>query len=112
MGRKNYLFMEPDAGGERAAPIYCFVKTAKLNGLDPEPHLREVLTRIAEHPNTRSSASTSCCRGASVQAPTTNDKQPEHGDKGTTDQGIGDDPSTAHRTARHQAQGKQRANTS
>ena len=39
-----------DAGGERAASIYSLVETAKLNGLDPQAHLREVLTRIADHP--------------------------------------------------------------
>ena len=45
--------MGSDAGGERAAAIYSLVETAKLNGLDPEAYLREVLTRIAEHPINR-----------------------------------------------------------
>ena len=45
LGRKNYLFMGSDAGGERAAAIYSLVETAKLNGLDPEGYLREVLGR-------------------------------------------------------------------
>jgi transposase len=53
LGRKNYLFMGSDAGGERAAAIYSLVETAKLNGLDPEAYLRDVLTRIAEHPINR-----------------------------------------------------------
>ena len=53
LGRKNYLFMGSDAGGERAAAIYSLVETAKLNGLDPEAYLREVLGRIAEHPINR-----------------------------------------------------------
>ena len=53
LGRKNYLFMGSDAGGERAAAIYSLVETAKLNGLDPEAYLREVLMRIAEHPINR-----------------------------------------------------------
>lgn len=53
LGRKNYLFMGSDAGGERAAAIYSLVETAKLNGLDPQGYLREVLTRIAEHPINR-----------------------------------------------------------
>lgn len=53
LGRKNYLFMGSDAGGERAAAIYSLVETAKLNRLDPEAYLREVLTRIAEHPINR-----------------------------------------------------------
>ena len=53
LGRGNYLFMGSDAGGERAASIYSLVETAKLNGLDPQAYLREVLTRIAEHPINR-----------------------------------------------------------
>ncbi len=53
LGRKNYLFMGSDAGRERAAAFYSLVETAKLNGLDPEAYLREVFTRIAEHPINR-----------------------------------------------------------
>ena len=53
LGRKNYLFAGSDAGGERAAVIYSLIATAKLNGLDPEAYLREVLARIADHPINR-----------------------------------------------------------
>jgi transposase len=53
IGRKNYLFAGADSGGERAAAIYSLIGTAKLNGLDPEAYLRDVLTRIAEHPINR-----------------------------------------------------------
>jgi transposase len=49
LGRKNYLFAGSDAGGERAAAAYTLVETAKLNGLDPEAYLRDVLGRIADH---------------------------------------------------------------
>jgi transposase len=49
LGRKNYLFAGSDRGGERAAAIYGLIGTAKLNGVDPEAYLREVLTRIADH---------------------------------------------------------------
>jgi hypothetical protein len=52
LGRKNYLFAGSDTGGERAAAIYSLIGSAKLNGLDPEAYLREVLTRIADHPIT------------------------------------------------------------
>ena len=45
--------MGSDAGGERAAAIYSLVETAKLNGLDPEEYLSEVLGRIADHPINR-----------------------------------------------------------
>jgi transposase len=53
LGRKNYLFCGSDAGGERAAAIYGLIGTAKLNGLNPEAYLREVLSRIADHPINR-----------------------------------------------------------
>ena len=50
LGRKNYLFMGSDAGGERAAAMYSLICTAKLNDLDPEAYLRTVFDRIADHP--------------------------------------------------------------
>jgi transposase len=53
LGRKNYLFAGSDTGGERAAAIYSLIGTAKLNGLNPEAYLRDVLTRIADHPVNR-----------------------------------------------------------
>lgn len=53
LGRKNYLFAGSDAGGERAAVIYSLIGTAKLNGLDPKAYLRDVLSRIADHPINR-----------------------------------------------------------
>jgi transposase len=52
-GRKNYLFAGSDAGGERAAAIYSLIETAKLNGLDPEAYLRDLIARIADHPINR-----------------------------------------------------------
>jgi transposase len=50
LGRKNYLFAESDAGGDRAAALYSLIGSAKLNGLDPEHYLRTVLARFADHP--------------------------------------------------------------
>lgn len=53
LGRKNYLFVGSDAGGERAAAIYSLVGSAKLNDLNPQDYLTYVLERIAEHPVNR-----------------------------------------------------------
>jgi transposase len=50
LGRKNYLFAGSESGGERAAAMYSLIGTAKLNGIEPEAYLREVLARIADHP--------------------------------------------------------------
>ena len=53
LGRKNYLFAGSDRGGESAASMYSLIGTAKLNGIDPEGYLRNVLSCIAEHPINR-----------------------------------------------------------
>jgi transposase len=50
LGRKNWLFAGSDAGGERASVFYTLIRTAKLKSIEPEAYLREVLTRIGEHP--------------------------------------------------------------
>src|SRR6202043_3038889 len=50
LGRKNFLFAGSDGGGESAAAIYSLLGTAKLNGIDPESYLRNVLSRMADHP--------------------------------------------------------------
>jgi transposase len=54
LGRRNWTFAGSDAGGDRTAAMYTLIGTAKLNGLDPEAWLRDVLTRIADgHPISR-----------------------------------------------------------
>jgi hypothetical protein len=53
LGRKKFLFVGSDWGGERAAAMYSLIGSAKFNGLDPELYLRTVLARIADHPITR-----------------------------------------------------------
>jgi transposase len=53
LGRKNWLFAGSDTGGDRAAVVYSLVETCKLNGIDPEAYLCDVLTRIADHPINR-----------------------------------------------------------
>jgi hypothetical protein len=41
------LFLSSDADGERAAVIYTVLQSAKLNGLDPEAYLTDVIDRMA-----------------------------------------------------------------
>ena len=53
IGRKNWLFAGSDTGGQRAAAIYSLIETAKLNAVDPEAWLADILPRIDDHPNTR-----------------------------------------------------------
>jgi transposase len=54
LGRRNFLFAGSDQGGRRAAAIYSILASAKLNGINPESYLKDVLTRIAEgHPINR-----------------------------------------------------------
>lgn len=51
LGRKNFLFAGSHAGAARAAMLYSLVTTAKVNGIEPFVWLRDVLTRIADHPH-------------------------------------------------------------
>lgn len=53
LGRKNYLFVGSEGGGKAAAIAYTLIETAKLNGVDPQAWLTDVLTRIADHKITR-----------------------------------------------------------
>jgi transposase len=53
IGRKAWLFAGSDRGGERAAAIYSLIGTAKLNDIDPQAWLADVLRRIADHPASR-----------------------------------------------------------
>ena len=50
LGRKNWLFAGSDTGGERAALMYTILQTAKMNGLNPEAYLCDIISRIADHP--------------------------------------------------------------
>ena len=53
LGRKAWLFAGSDRGGKRAAFIYTLIGTAKLNDIDPQASLADVLTRIADTPQYR-----------------------------------------------------------
>jgi transposase len=50
IGRKNWLFAGSEAGGQTAAVAYTLIETAKLNAIDPQAWLTDVLGRIADHP--------------------------------------------------------------
>jgi transposase len=50
LGRKSWLFCGSDRGGERAAAMYSLIVTARMNGVDPQAWLTDVLFRIAAHP--------------------------------------------------------------
>ena len=53
LGRKSWLFAGSDRGGVRAAAMYTLIGTAKLNDVDPQAWLADVLGRIADTPQTR-----------------------------------------------------------
>jgi len=53
LGRKAWLFCGSDRGGQRAAILYTLIQTARLNDVDPQAWLADVLARIADHPATR-----------------------------------------------------------
>ncbi len=50
LGRKSWLFCGSDRGGQRAASMYSLIVTCKMNGVDPQAWLADVLARIAGHP--------------------------------------------------------------
>jgi transposase len=50
LGRKSWSFCGSDRGGERAAAMYSLIVSAKMNDVDPQAWLADVLARIAGHP--------------------------------------------------------------
>lgn len=50
LGRKAWLFCGSDRGGQRAAIAYSLIQTCRLNDIDPQAWLADVLARIANHP--------------------------------------------------------------
>ena len=53
VGRRNWLFAGSDTGGETLARALTVIETAKMNGLDPQAYLADVLDRIHDHRNNR-----------------------------------------------------------
>ena len=53
LGRKSWLFCGSDRGGQRAATMYSLIATAKMNDVDPQAWLADVLARINDLPSNR-----------------------------------------------------------
>jgi hypothetical protein len=53
LGRKSWLFAGSERGAERAAAMTTLIMTAKLNDVDPQAWLTDVLARIADIPQGR-----------------------------------------------------------
>ena len=53
VGRRNWLFAGADTGGETLARAMTLIETAKMNGLDPQAYLADVLDRIHDHKNNK-----------------------------------------------------------
>jgi transposase len=50
VGRKNWTFAGSGAGGHGAAAVYTLVETCKMNDVDPQAWLADVLARLPDHP--------------------------------------------------------------
>jgi transposase len=50
LGRKSWLFAGSERGADRAAVMATLIQTAKMNDIDPQAWLADVLAGIAEHP--------------------------------------------------------------
>ncbi len=53
LGRRNYMFFGSDNGGDAAAVIYSLIGTCKLNGVEPESWLRDVVGKIGDWPSNK-----------------------------------------------------------
>ena len=53
LGRKSWLFAGSERGGERAAAMYTLIVTAKMNDIDPQAWLADVLARLPDLPVSR-----------------------------------------------------------
>ncbi len=60
LGRKIWLFAGSERGGKSAANAYTLIETAKINGVDPQAWLSDVLAQIADHKVNRVDE---CCPG-------------------------------------------------
>ncbi len=51
--RKNFMFVGSEEGGRWAAVAYSLIESAKLNGIDPYHYIKDILTRVWTHPQSR-----------------------------------------------------------
>jgi len=53
LGRRNWTFLGSDSGGERAAILFTLIQSCKLNGVNPETYLADLIGRVSDHPASR-----------------------------------------------------------
>jgi hypothetical protein len=53
LGRRNWTFLGSDTGGDRAAVFYTIIQSCRLNGVNPEAYLTDIIRRIDTHPASR-----------------------------------------------------------
>lgn len=53
LGRRNWTFLGSDSGGERAAVFYTLIQSCKLNDINPEAYLADLIGRVSDHPANR-----------------------------------------------------------
>jgi transposase len=53
LGRRNWTFLGSDTGGDRAAVFYTIIQTCKLNDINPEAYLADIVGRLGHHPASR-----------------------------------------------------------
>ena len=53
LGRRNWTFLGSDTGGERAAVFFTLIQSCKLNGVNPQAYLADLVGRIGDHPANR-----------------------------------------------------------
>jgi len=53
LGRRNWTFLGSDSGGERAAIFFTLIQSCKLNGVNPEAYLADLISRVGDHPVSR-----------------------------------------------------------
>ena len=66
LGRRNYLFAGSDEGGQTWSILASLINSAKLNCIDPQEYLTDVLERIVSG-RTKPTSATNSCRGIGRQ---------------------------------------------